>query len=507
VNEMITQKIKVLPLGLLIIFLYLVVLFADLMPMPLGNYATQRYLLLAFLGLVVVFLLIFLIRNEGLLIVKRLWPALLVSVSFIILALPFNAAPFNWVEPGMYALFFLGFVLAGRFLKTVLKKEILVTGFVGISAVLAAFYGGITISVYLFAMSDGVTDLSAYIPWGFVNIRYWSHIATWLLSLLPLAVLIGPLKDQRLWRFFIALGAALWWWIVFLSSSRGTMLGVAFGVLLAALFIGRPSLPWLKVFARYLVYGAIAWLLLSVLIPYLLIDDVRIRSIKLHSSIRMFQLGETWRMSLVDLPFGMGPQSWLTHDIITEDYRQSPKFGHPHNMYLMWAAEYGWLVVGAILVLAGQAIRLFWRRKNELVAGDGSALPLAAFTASVSAALLHAGVSAVFIAPGSMLIGFLVLSVFWMLISDDIPVPQNKLKTKRTMPALAVALVASVLCFFWLSQVQAYHAAMVNDKAFYSKNVPNGSLPRFWTHGNYPRHQSQMPQDGSIVEMHNEYPY
>jgi hypothetical protein len=198
---MITQKIKVLPLGLLIIFLYLVVLFADLMPMPLGNYATQRYLLLAFLGLVVVFLLIFLIRNEGLLIVKRLWPALLVSVSFIILALPFNAAPFNWVEPGMYALFFLGFVLAGRFLKTVLKKEILVTGFVGISAVLAAFYGGITISVYLFAMSDGVTDLSAYIPWGFVNIRYWSHIATWLLSLLPLAVLIGPLKDQRLWRF------------------------------------------------------------------------------------------------------------------------------------------------------------------------------------------------------------------------------------------------------------------------------------------------------------------
>jgi hypothetical protein len=45
---------------------------------------------------------------------------------------------------------------------------------------------------------------------------------------------------------------------VFLSSSRGTMLGVAFGVLLAAVLIGRPAAPWLKVFLKYLVYGLVA---------------------------------------------------------------------------------------------------------------------------------------------------------------------------------------------------------------------------------------------------------
>ena len=395
----------------------------------------------------------------------------------------------------MYAAFFLGFVFAGNLPREDGQRRRWVVVLVYIGSATAAFYGGATITVYLFALSDRVANLSDYIPWGFVSIRYWSHIATWLIPLLPLAVLVGPLQNQRLWRFFTALGAALWWWVVLLSSSRGTMLGLAFGVLLAAMLIGRPALPWLKVFLRYLAYGVLAWLFLSVLVPSLFLDEVSIRTLKTHSSGRMPLFIEAWRMSLENFPFGMGPQSWLTHEILTEGYQQAHKLGHPHNMYLMWAAEYGWLLIGVLLLLVGQAVRLFWQRRSDVRAGKKNelAIPLAAFTASVSAALLHAGVSAVFMAPGSMLIGFLVLCVFWALISPESrPVTPQRPKV-RTLAAVFVGLLMSVLCLYWLSEVTAYYKAMEGDQEFYYENVPTGTLPRFWFHGNFPRHPSQMP--------------
>jgi O-antigen ligase len=492
-NERMIQRAWSVALCLLIFAFFFLVLFADFMPVLIGSYESQRFFLVGFLGIVVVFSSAFLIYSDGFQWLVEIWPAAVLSMGFVLLSSPFNKALFSWVEPGMYALFFLGFVSAGSLPRRWEQKEGWLIILVGVAAVTSAFYGVATIAVYLFAMSDSVASLSNYIPWGFVSIRYWSHIATWLLPLLPLAVLVGPLQKQRLWRFFVATGAALWWWIVFLSSSRGTMLGVAFGVLLAAVLIGRPAASWLKVFLKYLVYGIVARFLLSVLIPSLLLDEVSMRALKSDTSGRMPLFIEAWRMSLVEFPFGLGPQSWLTHEIITESYRQSQKFSHPHNMYLMWAAEYGWLLMVAILVLAGQAMRLFWRRRNELEKNEVKALPLAAFTASVSAALLHAGVSAVFMAPGSMLIGFLVLSVFWALISDSSVTPRNKPTIKRVLVALIVILAGGALCLAWLKEVRAYHSAMIVDEAFYYENVPMGTLPRFWFHGNFPRSESQMP--------------
>jgi O-antigen ligase len=266
-------------------------------------------------------------------------------------------------------------------------------------------------------------------------------------------------------------------------------------VLVAAVLIGRPALPWLKMFLRYLVYGVIAWFLLSVLIPSFLLDEVSLRALKADTSGRMPLFIEAWRMSLENFPLGMGPQSWLTHDILTEGYRQSPKFGHPHNMYLMWAAEYGWLSIGVLLLLVGQAVRLFWQRRDEVRAGENTdlALPLAAFTASVSAALLHAGVSAVFMAPGSMLIGFLVLCVFWALITPESRPVKPRRPKARALAAVFVGLLVSAPCFYWLNEVAEYHEAMESDLEFYYENVPAGTLPRFWFHGNFPRHPSQMP--------------
>ncbi len=485
-----------------IVLFLLIVLFIDFLPISFGGYAAQRFLLLSISGSVV------LVVGFGWLNPAReasqsqvLWqalPGIFLAVLFFLLSFPYRFRPFNWIEPGMYAFYFLFIILVGGRLAQLNRAERLVGAFIFLVAGACFFYGAMTINVYLFAISGSVANLVNYIPWGFVNIRYWSHVATWLLPLLPLAVFIGPYKDNRLWKTGVALAAALWWWIVLMSSARGTMLGVGFGTLLVLLLIGRPSFPWLKVSAKYLLFGVCAWLLLSVLIPSILLDEVQIRSIKTGGSGRWPLFLEAFQMSIQNFPFGMGPQSWLTHEIITEAYRNSPKFGHPHNMYLMWAAEYGWLLIAGLLVLVGQAAKNFWVKRTLIRSGQAPelALILAAFTASVSAALFHAGVSAVFMAPGSMLIGLLVLTLFWALVQPPVAlVPPLTVRQRRgrTKIALLVTAVVAVLCVVWLREVWHYYRAMEQDVEFYHEHASEGTLPRFWFHGNYPRHPSQMP--------------
>jgi O-antigen ligase len=90
---------------------------------------------------------------------------------------------------------------------------------------------------------------------------------------------------------------------------------------------------------------------------------------------------EAWAMSWQNFPFGMGPQAWLTHDIITEAYRESRKFGHPHNMYLMWAAEYGWISIAGLVVLCGFAMKQLLRQVLAAKEGrNANSLYLIAFT-------------------------------------------------------------------------------------------------------------------------------
>ena len=477
----------------------MLVLFADLLPLPFGGYADQRFALIVLSGLLSLLSIVSYAWRWPVNPVSafRVWfPTLLLCVAYLLLSLPYLSQPYAWVEPGMYGFFFLSTFAAGAMLCWAASGVVYSRYLPAIIAACCTFYGLASINVYLFAVFDGVTDLVDFIPWGFVNIRYWSHIATWCLPLMPLAVLVGPLKENRLWQGFVLLGAGLWWWILLLTTGRGSALGIVFGVVLAVCLFGRHALPWLKVFLKYLVAGILIWLILSVAIPSLMAEGVQVRTIKADSSGRMPLFVEAWAMSLQSFPLGMGPQSWLTHELLTDTYANSRKFGHPHNMYLMWAAEYGWLLMAALGLVVVQAVRYFWQKRRQVLSEPPTnrVLLLAGFTASVSAALFHAGVSAVFMAPGSMLIGMFVLIAFWALIipaadaDDSQPNPQSvPAPWKRAVIAIIVSAVLLTAWFGWAREVAIYHQDMRQDEESYYEEGAGGILPRFWFHGNFPR--------------------
>jgi O-antigen ligase len=477
------------------------VLFSDFIGTPFGGYADQR-IVLSVIPVFLIFGFIFSCARYGAVslstVAKVLFPTLLLCLSYLVSALPFQSQPYVWVEPVMYTFFFLAMVASGASLSWAVASISYSKILVLIIASTCLLYGLASINVYLFAIIDGVTKLTDFIPWGFVNIRYWSHIATWCLPLMPLAVLVGPLKNIRSWRIAVLLGAGMWWWILFLTTGRGSALGIIFGVTFAGLLFGRRALPWLKVFSIYLATGFVIWLVLSVVIPSFMADGVQVRTIKADSSGRMSLFAEAWQMSLKNFPFGMGPQSWLTHTPITEAYANGQKFGHPHNMYLMWAAEYGWLLIAAMALVVVQAIRNFWRRRAELFETEDpeQLLLLAGFTASVSAALFHAGMSAVFMAPGSMLVGMFVLIGFWAMIEPAPVMATGRRRSKPNPKARIVigALVAAAIALvwaLWANEVWQYYKDMRADEPYYFEHESEGTLPRFWFHGNFPRDVQQ----------------
>lgn len=478
-----------------LIFLPVFAVFVDMFAPPLGGYADQRIVLCGTLiGLVLLSAAIS-YRHFGVCIrVFRAWPLILFSFSFVLLSVPYIGQNFVWVEPGLYALYFMTVAVVGAVLVEGGMANKAIAHLLFMASIICFLYGAMTVNVYLFALSDNVKNLTNYIPWGFVNIRYWSHVATWLLPLLPAAAISLALTKYPLWRSVVAIGAGLWWWIVILSMARGTMIALVFGSVVALLLFGRIAWPWLRLLSFQVLLGLVFWFVFSMLVPAFFIEasSISLREVKLNSSGRLPLFVEAWRMSLESFPLGMGAQSWLKHEILTEDYLASHRFGHPHNMYLMWAAEYGWLL---LLILFGVMFQVFSRivtRCNELKAKDDrDPSILVAFTVSVLAAFAHAFVSAVFIAPASMLVGLPVMIFLWALLE---PI-RDQHATYRFMSfsllsraISALVLVGVVMAsLIWFREVIDYYQAMREDEAFYQENVPGGLAPRFWFHGNFPR--------------------
>lgn len=472
----------------------LVSLFSDFLPVWSGSYADQRFFQAALLVLVTFIVLLVPASNGRINLYLNAWPALLVAVGFLVFGLPVSASDYRWVEPGLFGLFFLAFPVLGWGIRAQQCTEKAADSLVIIIAIGCFFYAAMSLTMYIFAITDDFSTLVDVIPWGFVNMRYWSHLATFFLPLFPLALLRGPLRNQKLWRTAVFLTAGVWWWVVLLTSSRGSMISLFIAVLMVLVLFGRAVLPWLALSLKFALLGAVLWCVLSWAIPELVFEQTVIRRLHAGTSGRMPLWIEAWQMSLQNFPWGMGSQSWLTHSVLSKEYMSAKTLGHPHNMYLLWAAEYGWALLGLVAVLMVVTLKRLLALRNMIEFGSQQhALLIVAFTASCLAGISHAGISAVFLVPASMAVAVLVFGVFWALIStptDNAPIPKvltNGVTSRQARPKLVVAFLVLVAGVAWLQEVWRYHEAMEADLVIYAESPNAPLLPRFWLHGYFPR--------------------
>ena len=356
-------------------------------------------------------------------------------------------------------------------------------------------YSLVTLMVYCFALWDQVTRLDDYLPWGFANIRFWSHVATWLVPLFGVALEVGPFRRSNLWKMLVMFSGGIFWWLIFVSSARGSLISLVAAAVITFAFLKKDALPYYKRLLFQLLLGVGFWLILSVILPSLVSEGVEMRGVGSDSSGRMRLWYEAWIMSLQNFPLGMGPQSWLTHDVITAGYRSGKEIASPHNMYLLWAAEYGWLGVSGLALIGIQ----FLKRVTEVSrrrSGDAEAhiLLQGAVLMSVVAALVHAGVSGVLIAPASMLVGLVVLATFWGLFHHKADEVSNRLRGGRANKIAKSIFASCVIAAsaVWIGQVGEYRKAMERDIDSVAASQHSGLSPRFWLHGYSPRRNELM---------------
>ena len=477
----------------------LAALCVDLYPL-FGGYADRRFVLISIM-LVMAPVTMLAVRSSGIVLSSGFWLFVgSVAVSTIFFE---DVSRLSFVESFFYPTLLLA--VAGLAFLIKLQPLSFPGTLISLVAAGAMVYAFLTPAIYIFAVLDDVSRLDQFLPWGFVNIRYWSQVASWLLPLLPLAVMAGPLRESRLWRLGIAITAGVWWWLLIMSSARGSLVGIVLGVVIAVLLFGHHARQWLTVLGTQISYGVLAWVMLSVVIPFLFIENPEMRSIGTDTSGRIPLWREAWAMSLVNFPFGMGPQSWLTHELITSAYEEHRKMGHPHNMYLMWAAEYGWLaVMGLVLIgvsVLGRLFDLRSRMQRHALSYEQSQLVIV-LTASVTAAMIHAGASAVLIAPASMLTGLVVGSLFWAVLSRAEPAEvegRSLFSGSQNRPRYVAAFVVFSFLVVWYMEVVHYYQAMRVDEPWYLENVPQSKQPRFWFHGNFPRRNELMPEDNDQI--------
>lgn len=463
-------------------------MFAGLLPSVTGIYSDQRFLLCAAIWALPCILFATQATSKH----KVLyWKWVLWFLPFLLVLTLAELSPSTYrVEPLMFMFFFLSCALYGGYLAKTEQLDTAVERACIAIALLVLIYGCIALMNYSFALANHNAEIDEVVTWGFPNIRYWSHLATWLLPLLVVAQRSSLLATIPLARSLILIAGATWWWILFTTSARGSILGLFIGACFAVLLMGRTGWPWLRAFSCHALGGLFLWLILTLLIPYVLLGFTEPRGVGTTSSGRWPLWEEAWAMSLVHFPFGMGAQSWLTHASITDAIVNSRHLGHPHNMYLFWAAEYGWIIIAALGLLAVVTVKAVMNRSAQCRVEGGEKTVWAGLLAAVVAACIHAGASAVFMAPASMLTGLMVLAMFL----GKLQAPQSKDETAVSGPAHALVrylsgmfLVAFLgLGALWMGEVGRYYEANMEDRLTY-KGQGTIYSPRFWSHGDFPR--------------------
>lgn len=330
----------------------------------------------------------------------------------------------------------------------------------------------------LFWYEQGGGKVTDFLPFGFYNIRMWSHIATWIIPLCCSCIFLVQEKlasRRRVVTIWAIVVLGFWFMVLLGSAARGSMLahGLAF-VLMLALYRQR---FWNigKFWVYGFIFGAFLYFIFVIAVPKALFEQLGYYQVfRTGGSGR----GQLWAyalsLSLESFPFGAGPLSY--------SYRTPvDAYATPHSLYFTWASEYGWLFVVAVAVIFIRFSFRAWSNANVLPP-EGSGLKLGV-QFSVLSAFIHACVSGVFTSPVSQIVGFPILAIYFAFCLDA---------NKNFRPAISRGRFINyfALLFFGLSVFIIYPSynwwhSSKQDAVPYMERNHIGLAPRFWIHGRF----------------------
>lgn len=282
---------------------------------------------------------------------------------------------------------------------------------------------------------------------GFTNLRFFNHTQTVILPLLVLLICLTP-KAARLRVFWLAL-ASLWWMILYATTSRGTMVGLAAGCVFAAVLLKREAVPYLKVMAFTAIAGIGFYFVFLEIVPVLAghepfgaFGSALDRSAEDPTSKRDVIWTNAFHLILQHPWFGVGPMHFA-HDAARFQWG-----AHPHDWVLQIAAEWG---VPALLCLGCAlyfGVRALAGTRARIALVDGGGLMLAALLLTGAAILVDGLVSGLIVMPQSQLAIALYLGLafaWYRMVTPATPRPEPGTALLVANGALMLAAVAGIV--------------------------------------------------------------
>lgn len=413
------------------------------------------------------------------------------------------SSKYQLVNLSFFSLFF--FVIAGSVTKFPDR------GFEGFSkfALLALIVVSDSLLLLMFLLwaAEGFSNQIANVVLnsGFVNINYFGHLLTWLIPIHVLVCVGFAKKGFYLLSAIVFFFLVFSWWFIFQLSIRGSLFSIVISFLFLMLVFRK------RAFMFVMLGFASGFLAFSISLAFQFLvagfeGDIYHSVSSADSSGRLILWREAVLMSLQSFPFGMGSESWVTHSFFFENIVPERAFGHPHNMVLLWAAEFGWLSVFGIFLVVMAGIEKILHYKSVLGKSESRDIFVLAMVSSTVAGVVHGGVSAMFLVPASMVVGMVVIFItFGALSSADQPVINL---TAYKIMSFGRRGLSGVLLFvflaFSLAELHSYYLGMSEDKKRYVAGGPVKMSPRFWAHGYAPDIPGsyQSPNLDPIMDRH-----
>ena len=347
-----------------------------------------------------------------------------------------------------------------------------------------------TAVTYLSILKFGGQPHPAEFIIGFDNHRFFNHVQTVSLPLLGLLVLRsgqGGAWVGHTARYWWTLTAA-WWMLLFVSSGRGTFLGILAGVIMVLIWRRRQALPWCRVMLLSCIAGFGAYIVFYILVPHLIglqpfgfLTEVVQRSVTNLDSSRWPLWLSAWEMIVSHPWLGVGPLHFAHYS------RDVQIAAHPHNWVLQIASEWGIPALFCLNTMLFMSLRKLLRTARSIAIDDlKNQAMLTVWLATGVAIVVDGFVSGLIVMPTSQLWITLYIGCAWGWAST-FP-DARRAKTNKLSAGVRIGLMAVVvlLIYFVMNGLfpEVLDLPSHNIKNLQDQIHPGASLkPRLWGAG------------------------
>ena len=311
-----------------------------------------------------------------------------------------------------------------------------------------------------------------YFP-GFVNIRFFDHLALWTLFFLILPM--RYFKANTVNKFIVSIIAISWVALVCFSFSKGAFISLAVALTLTTLQYRRRCWSWLRWQLGFIIGGILLYFAVFYVLPHLAGIHFRAPIASSINSSKNSRLELWWyafKLFKTSPLLGVGPMHFALHRNIMA--------AHPHNAIILLVTEWG-VIAGLLMLFV--AIYASWRWLQK-PCDDQQATPWLRYSlnATLIAVLIESMLSGIIVMPLSQLL--LAVVIGWT-IGIKSTCHRNKKNTLLAVLLLLPALLATGCLLIYFYQTLPHLSQ--TEVQWYLRQANQGnavaSYPRFWMQG------------------------